>query len=307
LSSGSDLGSYVWTADGRRIVSQVSAALIAPTHSPPEPLPVQWKIRIWSVATGEIERDFLGELVANALSPDAKTLAYSDSISSLKLLNLETGEVRSLGSAPGSTQYSVLGWNPSGSKIYVQASEGSTTEVWNLGTLKLEQSLPQTSGYGWNSLGAPADTGVISYAQYEDCSLKILDLSTLKVTRTLDEGKLDSLEMKLLLIATYLNEDQYGITGTATVAGSNFKVRGKGYAGTNGRFLPQTSYLPMGASFDLLDDAAAVVWQLPFVEGPFETQPGGSRILAGLMSTALNPYTSYDNTDGYRLQLKPVP
>jgi hypothetical protein len=295
---------FSWTPDGKRIVAEGS---IDGLRAATSPVPLPSGVRIWSASSGEIERDFLGSFSSLSFSPDAKTLAYSDSISSLKLLNLETGEVRDLGSAPGSTQYSVIGWNPSGSKIYVQASEGNTTEVWNLGTLKLEQSLPQTSGYGWNSLGAPADTGVISYAQYEDCSLKILDLTTLKVTRTLDEGKLDSLEMKLLLIATYLNEDQYGITGTATVAGSNFKVRGKGYAGTNGRFLPQTSYLPMGASFDLLDDAAAVVWQLPFVEGPFETQPGGSRILAGLMSTAVNPHTSYDNTDGYRLQLKPAP
>ena len=54
---------------------------------------MQRKIRVWSVATGEVERDFLGEF--NSISPDAKTLLYGVA-TGLQVLNLETGTVRTL-------------------------------------------------------------------------------------------------------------------------------------------------------------------------------------------------------------------
>lgn len=297
LTSGNDSSFFVWTSDGKRIVAQVNAAVITPTHSPPEPLPAQWRIRVWSVATGAIERDFLGEIADNALGPDGKTLLYS-AATGLQLLNLETGTVRTL---PISPQYSVLGWNPSSSKIYL--STNNTTEIWDVGTLKLEKTLPATV-YGWNSVGAPADTGVTSYAQYDDCSLKILDLKTLNVTRKLDETSLDALEVKLSLNATYFNESEYGITGTANTSGTSFKVRGKGYAGTNQRFLPQASPVPMGASFELLNDAGAVVWSVPNSFGFPMIAQDNTRTFTGFLTNSSEFRGSYD-PDGYNL--KPIP
>ena len=311
LASGDGLGSFVWTGDGKRIVAQVNAAISA-ALSPPEPLPVQLKIRVWSVATGAIERDFLGDVVGNPLAPDGKTLAYSDNMSGLKLLNLETGEVRGI----AGTLYSVIGWNPSGSKIYLQASEGKTTEVttevWNLGTLKLEKSLPGTSGYGWNSLGAPVDTGVSSYAQTygpsQDCSLKILDLTTLKTTRALDETALDSLEVKLFLNATYLTESEYGITGTASVAGASFKVRGLGDAGTRGRLVAQTpADMPMSASLELLDANGVVAWRTPSIGGyGLSSSLYNQTAFNGFITNSATAYSSYDS-DGYDFKLTPAP
>jgi WD40 repeat protein len=294
---------FSWTPDGKRIVGEGS---IEGLRAATSPVPLPSGVRIWSASTGEIERDFLGSFSSLSFSPDAKTLAYSDSVSSLKLLNLETGEVRGLLSNPASAPYSVIGWNPGGSKIYVQASEGNTTEVWNLGTLKLEKSLPQTSGYGWNSLGASVDTGVSSYAQYEDCSLKILDLTTLKTTRILDETKLDPLEIKLFLKATYLNESRYGISGTASVAGATFTVRGLGYAGTDQRFSPQAAPLPMGASFELLNDAGAVVWNMPnMFDFPMIAQDN-TRTFTGFLTNSSEFRSSYES-DGYNLKLTAAP
>jgi WD40 repeat protein len=295
---------FSWTPDGKRIVAEGSIEGLRVATSP---VPLPSGVRIWSASTGEIERDFLGSFSSLSFSPDAKTLAYSDATSSLKLLNLETGEVRSVGSAPGSTQYSVIGWNPSGSKIYVQASEGAVTEVWNLGTLKLEQSLPQTSGYGWNSLGAPVDTGVISYAQYEDCALKILDLTTLKTTRTLDETILDPLEVKLSLQATYLNESEYRIAGTAAVGAATFTVRGSGSAGS-GRLLPQTPPpLPMSANLEFLDANNTVIWRMPNLFDNAISNQGNQKTFVGMLTqTPASANGAYDS-DGYNFKLTPAP
>jgi WD40 repeat protein len=209
-----------WSADGSKIIVQGEIRGVVDYSVPATPF-----VRVWQASTGTIERNISS--ASNAvISPDGKTLVYGDGAyaqpnTGLKFLNLETGDVRSLANAQGG----LLGWNPSGSKFYLQASEGNVTEVWNLGTFKLEKSIPG-GGFAWNSLGAPADTGVTSYANYESCSLKILDLNTLKTTRTLDETALDPLEIKLFLKATYLTESEYGITGTANVAGTDFKVRG---------------------------------------------------------------------------------
>ena len=261
---------------------------------------MQRKIRVWSVATGEVERDFLGEF--NSISPDAKTLLYGVA-TGLQVLNLETGTVRTLASSPqsGLVQYGVLGWNPSGSKFFL--SVNNTTQIWDLGTLKLEKTLTQTA-FPWNSLGAPADTGVTFLAQYDNCSLKILDLKTLNVTRTLDETALDALEIKLALNATYFNESEYGISGTASISGTSFKVRGKGYAGTNGRLVPQTSYFPMSANLELLDGNAAVVWRVPDYT-TFVGFEGNQKVLNGFVTSSANVY-GYSE-DGYSFKLGSTP
>jgi hypothetical protein len=291
---------FSWTPDGKRIVAEGSIDGLKVATSP---VPLPSGVRVWSASTGEIERDFLGSFSSLSFSPDAKTLAYTDTVSNLKLLNLETGEVRGIASTP----YSVIGWNPSGSKIYVQASEGTVTEVWNLGTLKLEKSLPQTSGYGWNSLGAPADTGVISYAQYEDCSLKILDLNTLKTTRTLDETILDPLEVKLSLQATYLNESEYRIAGTAAVGAATFTVRGSGSAGS-GRLLPQTPPpLPMSANLEFLDANNTVIWRMPNLFDNAISNQGNQKTFVGVLTqTPVSANGAYDS-DGYNFKLTPAP
>jgi WD40 repeat protein len=291
---------FSWTPDGKRIVGEGS---IEGLRAATSPVPLPPGVRIWSASTGEIERDFLGSFSPLSFSPDAKTLAYNDVTASLKLLNLETGEVRGLTSNPASAPYSVIGWNPGGSKIYVQASEGNTTEVWNLGTLKLEKSLPITSGYGWNSLGAPVDTGVSSYAQYEDCSLKILDLNTLKTTRTLDETALDPLEVKLLLKANYVNEDRYEIAGTATVGAVTFTVRGSGGAGTNQRFVPQAAPALMSASLELLDANGVVAWRVPSIGGYDVYNP---KVFNGFITNLATGFSSYDS-DGYIFKLTATP
>jgi WD40 repeat protein len=296
---------FSWTPDGKRIVAE---GRIEGLRAVTSPLDLPSGVRIWSAGTGEIERDFLGSFSPLSFSPDAKTLAYSDATSSLKLLNLETGEARSLGSNPARTQYSVIGWNPNGSKIYVQASEGNTTEVWNLGSLKLEQSLPQTSGYGWNSLGAPADTGATSSAQYGDCSLKILDLNTLKTTRTLDETILDPLEVKLFLKANYVNESEYGIAGTATVGAATFTVRGSGNAGTRGRLVAQTPPdMPMNASLELLDANGAVVWRVPNLFDFAISNQGNQKTFVGTLTQAPALAGGAYDTDGYNFKLTPTP
>jgi WD40 repeat protein len=260
---------------------------------------------VLSASTGETERTVLGDF--SSVAPDGKTLAYFDT-TGVKLLSLETGEVRGLVSNPASAPYGVIGWNPGGSKIYLQASEGNTTEVWNLGTLKLEKTLPQTSGYGWNSLGAPVDTGVTSYAQYEDCSLKILDLTTLRTIRTLDETAIDPLEIKLSLKATYLTEYEYGIGGTASVAGTTFKVRGLGNAGTRGRLVAQTpADMPMSASLELLDANGAVAWSVPNIGGyNFGQSQYGQSTFNGFITNLTTRYSPYD-LDGFNFKLTPAP
>jgi hypothetical protein len=308
LSSGNDSGFFVWTSDGKRIVSQVSSSAVMPAHSPPDPLPVQQKIRVWLVATGAIERDIQGSLSPFSISPDGKTLAYSDSTPGLKFLNLETGEVRSLANSQGG----VLGWNPSSSKFFLQSLDGSGTEIWNLGTLKLEKSLPGTSGFAWNSFGAPADTGVTSsvqsYDPSQECSLKILDLTTLKTTRTLDETALDPLEVKLFLKATYLTESEYGIGGTASVAGTELKVRGLGNAGTRGRLVAQTpSDMPMSAGLELLDANGVVAWRVPSIGG-YDVSPSlyNQTAFNGFITNLATAYSPYD-ADGYNFKLMPAP
>jgi hypothetical protein len=285
--------SMVWSADGARVVAQGEVQKPNDYSLPPASL-----VRVWQVSTGAIARNI--SPASNAvISPDAKTLAYSDSVSSLKLLNLETGDVRSLASAQGG----LLGWNPSGSKFFLPSSDGSATEVWNLGTLKLEKSIPG-GGFAWNSLGAPADTGVTSYANYESCSLKILDLNTLKTTRTLDETAIDSLEVKLSLNANYLNETQYGISGTAIVSGTTFTVRGLGGAGSNGRLVPQTSPLPVLPEFlELLDANGKTIWSVAHFQTSFVSiQPG---------SVPANDYGYWEGSNGgpdrYNLQLVKTP
>jgi hypothetical protein len=303
LSSGNDSGFFVWTSDGKRIVSQVSSSAITPAHSPPDPLPVQQKIRVWSVATGAVERDFLGQFSASSLSPDAKTLVYNDGTAGLKFLNLETGEIRNL----ANVQDGVIGWNPSGAKFFLQSSDASATEIWNTGTLKLEKSIPGSFGF-WNSFGAPVDTGVSAFSGYEDCNLKILDLNTLKATRTLDETALDLLEVKLFLKATYLTESEYGIGGTASVAGTDFKVRGLGNAGTRGRLVAQTpADMPMFASLELLDANGVVVWRVPSIGG-YDLSPSlyNQSTFNGFITNQSTVYSSYD-LDGYNFKLTPAP
>ena len=131
-----------------------------------------------------------------------------------------------------------------------------------------------------------------------------LDLKTLNVTRTLDETALDTLEIRLALNATYFNESEYGISGTASISGTSFKVRGKGYAGTNGRLVPQTSYLPMSANLELLDGNAAVVWRVPDYT-TFVGFEGNQKVLNGFVTSSANVY-GYSE-DGYSFKLGSTP
>jgi hypothetical protein len=292
------IGSMVWSADGARIVAQGEVQKLNDYSLPPVSL-----VRVWQASSGTIERNI--SPASNAtIGPDGKTLVYSDGTFAqtnpgLKFLNLETGDLRSLANAQGG----LLGWNPSGSKFFLPSSDGTATEVWNLGTLKLEKSLPG-SGFAWNSLGAPVDTGVTSYAQYENCSLKILDLTTLKTTRTLDETGLDPLEVKLSLNANYLNENQYGISGTAIVSGTTFTVRGLGGAGSNGRLVPQTSPVPVLPEFlELLDAEGKTIWSVAHFQTSFVSiQPG---------AVPANDYGYWYGSNGgpdrYDLKLIPAP
>ena len=203
-------------------------------------------------------------------------------------MNLETGAVLDL---PSSNPF--LGWTPSSVKFYLQGAGATNTEVWNLGTLKLEKSLPG-SFRPWSSVGAPVDRAVIpytprSYEQTAECNLKILDLNALKTVLTLDETTLDLLELKLFLKATYLNENQYGMSGTATVGTANFKVRGIENVGSNQRLLPQTSPLPPVPTFlELLDTNGATLWTVAHFGNSFVS------IQAGPI-----PLNGYEYGDGY--------
>jgi hypothetical protein len=294
--------SVVWAADGSRVIAQGDVQKPNDYSVPPV-----GAIRIWQASTGSTERSI--SPASNAtISPDGKTLVYGDGIydqanSGFRFLTLETGAVRAL---PISNQ-PLLGWNPSGSKFYLQSSDGAATEAWTLSTLKLEKSV---SGIlrPWSSIGAPVDTVVISYVgpTYQpsaECNLKILDLNTLKTTRTLDETTLDALEVKLSLNATYFNESEYGITGTATVAGTEFKVRGKGNAGSNGRLVPQTSPpLPVPTYLEVLDSNAKTVWNVAYLGSSFVSMQKG----------AVPPYFDYgyegnSGPDHYNLKLIRTP
>jgi hypothetical protein len=289
-----------WSADSSKIIVQGEIRNVVDYSVPATPF-----VRVWRASTGTIERNI--SPASNAIiSPDSKTLVYGDGTyaqpnTGLKFLNLETGDVRSLANAQGG----LLGWNPSGSKFFLSSSDGGATEVWNLGTFKLEKSIPG-GGFVWNSLGAPADTGVTSYANDASCSLKILDLTTLTTTRILDETAIDPLEVKLFLNATYLNENEYGIGGTATVGTTSFKVRGLGNAGYNGRLVPQTSLPPLLPEFlELLDANGATVWNVAHFGNTFVSiQPG---------PVPVNKYDyadRYGNNDGpdrYNLQLVKIP
>jgi hypothetical protein len=149
---------------------------------------------------------------------------------------------------------------------------------------------------------------VTSYANYESCSLKILDLNTLKATLTLDETALDPLEIKLFLKATYLTESEYGITGTANVAGTDFKVRGLGNAGTRGRLVAQTpADMPMSASLELLDTNGAVSWRVPSIGG-YDVSPSlyNQNAFNGFITNLTTAYSPYDS-DGYAFKLTPAP
>jgi hypothetical protein len=296
---------FSWTSDGKRIIAAGDIEELKATNSVSVSVPVTPAVRVWSAVTGEIERDFPGSLLSS--SPDGKTLLYSDT----KLLNLETGTVRSLNRDPnpGGRPMIVLGWNSNGSQVHLTPyGIYETTEVWNLGTLKLEKTLPGTNSYGWNSSGAPADTGVSAYAPnagpVPDCNLKILDLTTLKTIRTLDETGLDALEVKFALNATYLTESEYGISGTATVAGTIYQVRGKGNAGTRGRLLRQTPADLLPSSYlELLDSGGAVVWHvLGFSPSFASIQKGPAPTYDYGFGLGIN-----NNLDGYNLNLTPSP
>ena len=280
--------SLVWTADGARVLAQGALQRLNDYSF------VQTNvIRVWKVSTGLVEHS--NSFAANAsFSPDGKTLVYGDGPEgqtnlSFQFLNLETGAVRAL---PVNNQ-SFMGWNPSSAKFYLQAAGGANTEIWNLSTLKLEKTV---AGYfrPWNSIGAPLDRGVIadaplSYRPTAECDLKILDLNAFKTVLTLDESTLDSLELKLFLNATYLNENQYGIGGTATVGAASFKVRGLENVGSYGRLVPQTSPAPpVPTFFELLDANGATVWNVAHFGNSFVS------IQAGPI-----PLNAYEYTNGY--------
>jgi WD40 repeat protein len=297
--------SLVWTADGARVVAQGAVQNLNDYSV------VQTNvIRVWQVSTGLVE--YSNSSAANAsVSPDGKILVYGDgpngqTNSSFQFLNLETGAVRAL----SVNNQTFLGWNPSGSRFYLQSSDGAVTEAWTLGTLKLEKSV---SGYfrPWNSVGAPVDRGVIpnTFVPYEptaECNLKILDLNDFKSIRTLDESTLDPLELKLFLNATYLNENQYGIGGTATVGAANFKVRGLGNAGSNGRLVPQTSPpIEVPTFLELLDADGATVWNVAHFGNTFVSIQAGA-VPVNVFDYGFR-YGSTDGPDRYNLNLVKTP
>jgi hypothetical protein len=303
-----NFGNSFWSADGKRIIAEGNFEGTTASPSTPDSISYRSGIRVWLVSTGEIERDLLDASRVTA-SPNGKTLAYSDTVSgALKFLNLETGVAQSIPGILGTNAYTGLSWNSSGSKVYLSFPYEGVIKVWNSDTLTLEKTFSETGVFVWNSLGAPADTGVAPYAQSYDpsaeCSLKILDLNTLKATRILDESKLDAFEVKLSLNATYLNENEYGITGTAQISGTEFKVRGIGTAGSNGRLVPQTSPVPvMPALLELLDTGGKTVWSVSHFETSFiSIQPG---------SMPANDYGYWEGSNGgpdrYNLQLVKTP
>jgi hypothetical protein len=108
--------------------------------------------------------------------------------------------------------------------------------------------------------------------------------------------------VKLFLNANYLNENQYGISGTAIVSGTTFTVRGLGGAGSNGRLIPQTSPAPISPEFlELLDANGKTIWSMAHFQTSFVSiQPGAA------------PEYSYgfgsdNNADRYDLQLIRTP
>ena len=189
---------FSWTADGARIIASANRQVLTAAN---QPTPVQPGIRVWNASTGEVERDLLDASRVSS-SPDGKILAYSDTVSGeLKFLNLETGVSQTI---PETNAYAGLSWNSSGSKVYLAFPYEGAVRVWNMGTLALEKTFSEPGIFGWDSLGAPADTGVAPYAQSYDpsaaCNLKILDLKTLKTTRTLDETTLDARKGEITLL-----------------------------------------------------------------------------------------------------------
>jgi hypothetical protein len=305
FGSGTELQikSVFWAADGAKVIAQGEMRKVNDYSVPPVSL-----VRVWQANTGTIERN-ISSAANLSISPDGKTLVYGDgpdgqTNSSFQFLNLETGAVRAL---PVNNQ-TFMGWNPSSAKFYLQAAAGVNTEVWNFGTLKLEKTVP---GYfrPWNSVGAPVDRGVIfntrmPYEPTAECNLKILDLNDFKTILTLDETALGSLEVKLFLNATYLNENQYGISGTAMVGVDSFKVRGLGNAGYNGRLVPQTSPpIEVPTFLELLDANGATVWNVAHFGNTFVSiQPGSVPVNAFDYG-----YGSNDGPDRYNLNLVKTP
>jgi WD40 repeat protein len=307
FGSGTELQikSVSWAVDGAKVIAQGEVRKVNDYSVPPTRV-----VRVWQASTGTIERN-ISPAATVSISPDGKTLVYGDGAYAqtnfgFQFLNLETGAVRAL---PVSNQ-TFMGWNPSSAKFYLQAATGANTEVWNSGTLKLEKTV-SGSFRPWNTVGAPVDRGVISstFLQYEptaECNLKILDLNEFKTILTLDETALGSLEVKLFLNATYLNENQYGIGGTATVGTDSFKVRGLGNAGSNGRLVPQTSPpIEVPTFLELLDANGATVWNVAHFGTAFVSiQPG---------SVPVNTFEygyRYGNNDGpdrYNLNLAKTP
>jgi hypothetical protein len=312
-----------WSADGSRVIASgnltgtISTAGLKKQSSPVIVIPKRF-VRIWNANTGAVLRTWTGAgLFASSISPNGTNVilnSFTNTDFTYRIVNVADGSERALNlsiSGPFGPQFTA-----DGTQLLIGSGYGygSSWELWDLASAsKIKTLVPANSSSYRSAFSTKGDLTAV--AELTDtaspngptCSIKLYKADGTEKF-SLNEIELDRYAIQLDLKATYFNEFQYPISGTAKINDLNFTVRGTGRAGYNQRLQPLTSssepIQPQGFDLEVLDAGGKVVWQLAQVNiGPLP--PGETKLRASLIDAVTPmPDGSFANIEnGFRMTL----
>jgi hypothetical protein len=314
-----------WSADGSRVIASgiltgpIATAGLNKQTSPVMQVPNQF-VRVWNAKTGAVLRTWTGVgLFASSISPNGTSVILNDQTNnnpSYRILNVTDGSERAL-------NVSITG--PFGPQFTADSTQlligfgygfGSSLELWDLASAsKIKTLVPANPSSYRSAFVTKGDVTAVSELtdtanpNGPTCGIKLYKADGTEKF-SLNESEFDRYAIQLDLKATYFNEFEYPVSGTAKINDANFTVRGTGRAGYNQRLQPLTSepIQPQGFDLELLDASGKVVWQLAQVNiGPLP--PGETKLRASLISPVTpmpdGSFVTYAN--GYSMTLDRTP
>ncbi len=149
-------------------------------------------IRIWALATGQLERTLTGHLepvTAVAFSPDGTRLVSASEDKTLKLWDPTTGKL--VRSFAGHTRgVAGVAFSPDGARL-ASAGGDATVKIWGVTAGQIVRTLDENSSYfGWRGIvnvAFSADSKYLIHSSRDEI-IKIRDIATGQVVRTLSES-----------------------------------------------------------------------------------------------------------------------